>query len=155
MVDAVLTQAFSSILVRAMRANSTADTSALPIIVALRGIRVSVHVGVGSEERARAQEVALEVELLADLLHRSDGTALDDLEATVDYDRLHDVVVEAAAVAPARLIETIALRVRKAVTEECPEVFDVRVRCTKFDPPVRGEVAEARVTVPADWEAGS
>lgn len=138
-----------------MRSTLPVDTSSLPIIVALRGVRVAVRVGVGPQERARPQEVAFDVELLAELSRGDDGAPLDDLAATVDYDRLNGAIQEAATAAPARLIETLALRVRKAVAESHPEAFDVRVRCTKFEPPVDGEVAEARVTVPADWEAGA
>jgi dihydroneopterin aldolase len=68
-------------------------------------IPVRARVGVSAEERAREQDVFIDVELGLDL-----GLAgrEDAIEQTVDYERVVDLVVAAVQAREYRLIEAIA-----------------------------------------------
>jgi len=90
-------------------------------------IRLQARVGVGEEERATAQEILVDVELFLDL---APAGRSDDLAATVDYERVCELVDEVARSRPFRLIEAIAEAVMAAVLERF-EVDEALVRVRK------------------------
>lgn len=71
----------------------------------IRGLKVSTRIGAGEEERARPQDLLVDVTFLpADGLHDLG----DDLARTADYHALADAVTALAARGERRLIETLA-----------------------------------------------
>ena len=97
----------------------------------------------GEEERARPQEIVVEVELRLDL--RSAGEA-DDLGSTVDYE---EVCALAAATVRSRsfaLIEAVAEQVAAALLERF-DVAEARVRVRKPGALRAWEVPYAQVEV--------
>jgi 7,8-dihydroneopterin aldolase/epimerase/oxygenase len=89
-------------------------------------LRLQARVGVGEEERARPQDLVVDVELGLDL---APAGASDDLAATVDYDALCALADEVVRSRPFQLIEAVAEAIAAAVLErfEATETV-VRVR---------------------------
>ena len=67
----------------------------------------------------------------------------DELRDTLDYAALYDLVA-AEMLIPSNLLEHVAGRILKAVTEHCPGMEWCAVRVAKKNPPVAGH---------ADWSA--
>ncbi|MFZ5927124.1 MAG: dihydroneopterin aldolase [Acidobacteriota bacterium] len=94
--------------------------------VILSGARVEARIGVTGEERARPQELVIDVELEADT---REAARADDLRLSVDYAAVWSCLKEVAQRQPYALVETLAERIAAAVLEEfAPEAVRVLVR---------------------------
>jgi dihydroneopterin aldolase len=91
-------------------------------------IPLQARVGITDAERAKEQAVLVDVELGLDLGRA--GTA-DELERTVDYEKVCDVVADTVRARPYRLIETMAETCARALLGAWPAVAEVRVRVKK------------------------
>jgi len=90
-------------------------------------LRLQARVGVGEEERATSQEVALELELGLDLARAG---ASDDLAQTVDYESLCSLAEDVVSARPYQLIEALAEAVAAAVLDRF-DVVEVRIQVRK------------------------
>jgi len=106
-------------------------------------LRLQARVGVGEEERARPQDVVLDVELGVDL---APAGAADDLAATVDYEAVCALAHEVVTSRPFQLIEAIAEQVAAAVLERF-EAAEATVRVRKPGALERWGVPYAQVEV--------
>ena len=70
----------------------------------------------------------------------------DDLNDTIDYGRVYDIVAEQMAV-PSNLLENVAGRILDAVRKEFKDIIFLKIRVSKKNPPVNGACAWSRVTV--------
>ena len=77
---------------------------------------------------------------------QADPTASDNLADTVDYAAIYDLVAAEMAI-PSDLLEHVAGRIVRAVSEHFPEFSQFSVRVSKRNPPVNGECAWSRVTL--------
>lgn len=111
--------------------------------ILIHGIQFHGHHGVHEEERKLGQRFLVDVEILLDL--REAGRR-DDLAASVDYDRVHALVVEIGTRDQFRLLEALAARIASAVLERFP-VQQVMVRATKPLPPLSGLVGGVSVEI--------
>jgi dihydroneopterin aldolase len=112
--------------------------------VVIEKLVVRANVGVTEAERAAAQRLRVDLELVADL--KSAGEA-DDLARTIDYGSVVEVVREVAAVTSPKLLETLAEKIAAAIFErfgpapgrkpgEPGVVCALRLRVVKLDPPL-------------------
>jgi dihydroneopterin aldolase len=85
----------------------------------------------------------VDVELVLDL---GEAGRRDDLTASVDYERVHTLVVEIGTREQFRLLEALATRIASALLEQCP-VQRVTVRATKPSPPMPGLVGGVSVEI--------
>lgn len=110
----------------------------------LRGVRVQGQLGVTDAERARAQELLVDVdlELEAELY-----PSADELARAADYAEVVKVADESARQRPYRLLETFALGVARRLVEQFFGAKRVRVAVTKASVPVAPTTDEARVEV--------
>lgn len=90
-------------------------------------LRLQAHVGVGEEERARPQDLVIDVELGLDL---APAGVSDDLAATVDYEAVCALTDEVVRSRPFQLVETVAEEIAAAVLERF-EVAETVVRVRK------------------------
>ncbi len=111
--------------------------------ILIHGIQFHGYHGVHEEERKLGQRFLVDVEILLDL--REAGRR-DDLAASVDYDRVHALVVEIGTRDQFRLLEALAARIASAVLERFP-VQQVMVRATKPSPPLSGLVGGVSVEI--------
>ena len=92
--------------------------------IEVHGLEVFAQHGVGEAERLRAQRLVFDVEVEAA------EPAADQIDATVDYRAIRDVVVRVSDAATYSLLETLAAEVADAVVDSVP-VEGVRVRVRK------------------------
>ncbi len=99
-----------------------------------KGMTFYGYHGVYPEETRLGQRFVVDLELGLDL---APAARTDDLNQTVDYGRVYQVVRELVEGKPCRLVETLAERIADALLAGFP-VEEVRVRVTKPNPPIPG-----------------
>ena len=95
--------------------------------VILHGARLEARIGVTEEERARPQELVIDLELETDT---REAARTDDLGSSVDYAAVWRCMAETAGRQPYALVETLAERIAAALLAGFP-VRAVRVRVRK------------------------
>lgn len=76
-----------------------------------------------------------------------DAAARDDVEATIDYLRLYEVVAAQMAI-PSNIIESVAERIAAAIRERFgAQILSVEVSVAKLAPPLGGKVGSVRATI--------
>tara|TARA_S200000501_G_scaffold237928_1_gene223045 strand:- start:31 stop:387 length:357 start_codon:yes stop_codon:yes gene_type:complete len=70
----------------------------------------------------------------------------DDLNQTVDYSLVTQIVVEEMAIR-SKLIETVAAKIIKRILHECAHSDRVFVTVTKINPPIDGDVERVSVAL--------
>lgn len=70
----------------------------------------------------------------------------DNLEDTLNYAKLYDVVATEMAV-PSKLLEHVAGRIIRSVTKEFPQIEGGKITLAKITPPIKGEMASVSVSV--------
>lgn len=111
--------------------------------ITIRDLRVETRVGVTDEERARPQSVVVGIEIEADL---SAAGVSDELDDTIDYDR---VVTEVGALlrgSECRLLEHLAQQIASQVVR-MQGVRAVTVEVSKESPPISEDVGPIGVRI--------
>jgi dihydroneopterin aldolase len=94
--------------------------------IALAGMKFFAYHGATAVERAEGQEFVVDVEVQVDT---KEAARTDDLERTVDYRRVYDIVWEIMQGEPRQLLETVADSIaRRLLTLDRVQVASVRVR---------------------------
>ncbi|HEV7958378.1 MAG TPA: dihydroneopterin aldolase [Acidimicrobiales bacterium] len=111
-------------------------------VIELRELRVSAVVGVLSEERDRAQPLALDLDIERPLEEAAMG---DDLTKTTNYAEVLTVATSVARDGAFLLLETLAYRVAREVLAMDDDITAVTVAVRKLRPPVPEDVATVGV----------
>lgn len=133
-----------------MREAETIDLRTLPAEIRLRGVSVPVRIGVKEEERVEPRAMSFDLSLTVDLAADAEGRIADRIETTLDYGALHRLIVDICAEREYKLIETLAVEIRRRIEREFPRARGLRIRCSKPAPPLKGEVAAAEVVLPPE-----
>lgn len=112
-------------------------------IIRVSGIRVQSNHGCMEEEMLIGQEFVVNIELTTDL---SLSMVSDDLNDTVDYVAVHDIVFRETK-QRSKLIEHVAHRVGTALKTELPAIEKVTVEIVKPSPPIGGDVGSVAVEI--------
>jgi dihydroneopterin aldolase len=110
-----------------------------PYPLSLLNIRCHSYHGCLDEEALIGGEFRVDVFFSGDF---SAAAASDDLSLTIDYVEVHRIVREQMNIR-SKLIEHAANRILSALRERFPLASGCRVRITKFNPPVNGQLGEA------------
>ncbi|MDR3261497.1 MAG: dihydroneopterin aldolase [Tannerella sp.] len=70
----------------------------------------------------------------------------DDLHNTISYADIYGIV-KAEMERPSRLLEHVAGRIFRAVEAAFPQLTHITLKLSKWNPPLRGEVHSASVTI--------
>ena len=99
--------------------------------------------GVSRQERVVGNEFTVDVSytFAGERLFES-----DDLNDTADYADIYETV-KAEIERPSRLLEHAAGRILRALRKAFPRLIHIKVRLTKLNPPLGGEVHSASVTL--------
>ncbi len=122
----------------------------LPAEIRLRGVNVPVRIGVTEAERVEPRPMSFDISLTIDLHADPEGRIADHLDTTLDYGALHRLILEVCAEREYKLIETLAVELRRRIDREFPRARALRIRCGKPSPPLGGEVAAAEVLLPPE-----
>jgi dihydroneopterin aldolase len=109
----------------------------------IEGLEVYGHHGVPVEERVLGQRLLYDVRLTMD---RCAGAETDEVEDTVDYTEVIDVIVEVATVNSYSLLERLAQATAEGILRRFP-VDEVWVQVTKPYPPVAVALASVAAAV--------
>ena len=110
------------------------------MVIRLQDIVLQAHHGVFTQERELGNTFKVSVSID---IPETVGVVTDELEDTIHYQTLYDVVVEQMQ-QPSNLIEHVAGRIRAQLVRLYPEAT-VHVQVSKKNPPLGGEVAWATV----------
>ena len=107
----------------------------------LENIRTYSHHGCMKEETVIGSEYRVDLWVDADLTVAS---LSDDLKDTPDYVVLHEIVVDEMKM-PSYLLEHVAQRIIDRIKSSVRDLDHVRVRISKINPPIGGDVQSVSV----------
>ena len=111
--------------------------------VSLLNLVVYGYHGVSAEERVVSRPFEVDVEMRLDLRRAGES---DDLDATVNYAEVGELVKQVNESGPFQLLEAFADRIAKQILSRYP-VAEVTIRGRKPHPPVGLLVAAAQVEI--------
>tara|TARA_B100001250_G_C19504968_1_gene659096 strand:- start:197 stop:547 length:351 start_codon:yes stop_codon:yes gene_type:complete len=111
--------------------------------VALEGMEFYARHGYYEEERKIGNKYSVDVELDVDF---TDAANDDKLDGTVNYERVYEVVAEVMNI-DAQLLEHLAGKMIRQLKTEFPQVNQVKVKVSKYNPPIKGLCHRAVVTL--------
>ena len=111
----------------------------------LENIRTYSHHGCMKEETVIGSEYRVDLWVDADLTVASSS---DNLKDTPDYVVLHQIVVKEMKI-PSRLLEHVAQRIIERIKSTVKDLNHIRVRVSKINPPIGGDVQSVSVLLEA------
>ena len=105
-------------------------------IIKLKNIRTYSYQGCLIEEGKIGSDYAVDLEVKTDLRKSSIS---DNLEDTVDYVLLNQIVVEEMEIR-ANLLEHVSHRIIKRIFDEVPAISRITLAVSKLNPPIGGDV---------------
>jgi dihydroneopterin aldolase len=111
--------------------------------ILLGGIEFFGHIGVSAAEREVGQRFVVDVELEANLARAG---ASDNLDDTISYAAVYDVVVGLGNSRRCLLVETLAEEIAQTILARFAAAA-VMVRVKKCPPPIKGVIAFAGVEI--------
>ena len=112
-------------------------------IILLEGMKFYAYHGVLEQERIIGNHYTIDLEIQLDL---SKASQTDNLNDTVSYADIYAVVKNEMAI-PSQLLEHVAGRIKRKVKSVFPDIKDIKVRLSKHNPPVGGEVERATIVI--------
>ena len=112
--------------------------------IQIRGLRILANCGVGQDERDRLQPMEIDLELEYSHL---DASSADDLNKTVDYELVTDMIIELAHTEEFSLMETMAQKVVDSLFNLDDRIQGVNITLNKLRPPVRADLRTAGVKI--------
>ncbi|MEL6615147.1 MAG: dihydroneopterin aldolase, partial [Bacteroidota bacterium] len=131
---------------RGPRSDLRRGPATAPVLATVRLVNAVfyAHHGVMEEEHRIGGRFEVDVAMDLDV---TEAAQTDDLGATVDYEQVYRLAKEVVMGNSSYLIERLAHRIGTAVLEASPRVERVEVTVRKPNPPVKGPVERAEVTV--------
>ncbi|MFT7588821.1 MAG: dihydroneopterin aldolase [Limisphaerales bacterium] len=109
--------------------------------IAIEGMKFYAHHGYYHDERKLGNNFSVDV--YVDTNFSSAGRE-DDLEKTVDYEKIYAVTKEIME-DRSYLIERVAIMIHKAISKKFNQISYCKVRVSKLNPPIKGEVERTYV----------
>ncbi|MBQ7191293.1 MAG: dihydroneopterin aldolase [Paludibacteraceae bacterium] len=111
--------------------------------ISLQDIECFAYHGVFAQEKTNGNHFRVSVSISLPL---TVGAHTDQVEDTIDYGKIYDIVQTQMAI-PANLLEHVAYRIRTNIEQTFPQVEKVTVSVSKQNPPVGGTMQWATVEV--------
>ena len=109
--------------------------------IILENIRIYSNHGCLDEEALIGSDYVVDLEIEADL---SKSAQTDELNDTVDYVHLNQIVKEEVSIR-SKLLEKVADRVLQRIGNEISMVSFARVKLSKMNPPIGGNVEKVSI----------
>ncbi|ABO48704.1 dihydroneopterin aldolase [Desulforamulus reducens MI-1] len=103
--------------------------------IILRGMNFFGYHGVFEEERRLGQPFQVDLELSMDLQPAGQG---DDLNLSVSYAEVFEIVEQVLTGEPYKLLEAVAERISQRVLEQYEKVEEIKVTLKKPNAPIQG-----------------
>jgi dihydroneopterin aldolase len=111
--------------------------------IAVEGIKLYAYHGCLEEEAKIGGNYIVDVYMETDF---SNASRTDDLNQTIDYCAVYEIVKKEMAIR-SKLIEQVADRIYRNITKTFTAVTKTKVRVTKLNPPMNGNVEKVYVEV--------
>ncbi len=111
--------------------------------IAVEGIKLYAYHGCLDEEAVIGGNYIVDVYLITDF---TEAAKTDDLSRTIDYCAIYEIVKKEMAVR-SKLIEQVAQRIHTTIEKNFSAIKNTRVRVTKLNPPMNGNVEKVSVEV--------
>ncbi len=112
-------------------------------IISLEGIKMFGRHGFYEEETILGNEFIIDLFVETEI---SDAAEEDDLFKSVNYETLF-YLCKVEMKEPAKLLETVAIRIVDRINEHFENIEGIRLKLTKINPPLEGEVEKASVEI--------
>ena len=113
-------------------------------VISLKGIWGFGYHGVFDHEAKNGQDFFVDLEIQLDL---SKASLSDNLNDTIDYGALADVVVEEITGERVQLIERLAGRIADRIKDGHPEISKIAVTVHKPKAPISAQTTDISVTI--------
>lgn len=111
--------------------------------IELTGMKFHSPIGCFENEKTEGNDMVVDFCCEYDIER---AAASDNLEDTLDYGSIYDIVAEQMAL-ECNLLENAAGRIAGAISAKHPEICHFTVRVSKHNPPVQGEAEWSTVTI--------
>ena|SRR6185295_19270908 len=111
--------------------------------ITISGINCYAWHGCLEEEAIIGGNYIVDVDIKTNI---DEAAATDDLNKTVDYVRVYEIVKQQMAIR-SKLIETVAKRIADELLRHISRIEKVTVKVTKIRPPVNGDVERVSVVI--------
>jgi dihydroneopterin aldolase len=113
-------------------------------VISLTGIWGFGYHGVFDHEAKQGQDFFVDLEIYVDL---SKASVSDNLQDTIDYGALADLVVEEITGERVQLIERLAGRIADRIKVGHPEIINIAVTVHKPKAPISAQTTDISVTI--------
>lgn len=120
---------------------STPSTTSNMGIISLEGLEFFSYHGFYSEEQKVGNRYSVDVHVTTDF---SIAASEDKLSQTVNYEKIY-AIVKLVMSQKHKLLEHIAHRIIAQTREHYPQIMEVNVSVSKFNPPIGGVCERSRV----------
>jgi dihydroneopterin aldolase len=111
--------------------------------ISLEGLEFHAYHGVYAHERSSGNKFEVDISVEATL---NETVLQDDLSGTINYETLYGLV-KTEMEKPSKLLETVGYAIANRVLNSLPDVQQVEIKISKFNPPIGGVCKKATVMV--------
>jgi dihydroneopterin aldolase len=109
----------------------------------IEGINLYAYHGCLDEEAKIGGNYVVDIRMTTDF---SEATERDDLDKTIDYCGVFEIVKTEMAIRN-KLIETVGARIYKKLKSEFKTILTLHVKITKLLPPIDGDVEKVSIEI--------
>jgi len=110
-------------------------------VVSLNDLLIKANIGVTNEERDVPQDVKISFKLF--YKDRPEGCKTDNIEDTVCYHKIANIVSNYCKVNKVSLLEYLCFELHKKIREVAPDNIKIWLKAEKCNPPIEGMLGGA------------
>lgn len=114
-------------------------------LIAVEGLQFYSHHGYYKEEQVLGGKYTVDIYMK---LNIDEAAATDDLKKTINYEEVYRLT-KAEMEVHARLIEHVCQRILNKIKLQYPHLTSLKVRVSKYNPPLKGSVDRVYVELEA------
>ncbi len=114
-------------------------------LIAVEGLQFYSHHGYYKEEQILGGKYTVDIYMN---LNIEEAAATDDLKKTINYEEVY-LLTKAEMEVHARLIEHVCKRILDKIKAKYPDLISLKVRVSKYNPPLKGSVERVYVELEA------
>lgn len=112
-------------------------------IISLEGLEFFAYHGYYDEEQKMGNKYSIDIAITVDLNRAAQE---DRLSLTVNYEVVYTIIADVMKIKH-RLLEHIAYKIIEAVKEQFPEIQQITVNVSKFNPPIGGVCERSKISI--------
>ena len=110
-------------------------------LIAVEGLQFYAHHGYHREEQVLGGKYMVDIYFTVDI---EEAAATDQLQKTIDYEQVYRIT-KAEMEVHSKLIEHVCKRIIDAIKKAFPHINHLKVRVSKHNPPLKGNVERVYV----------